>query len=195
MGRPAVAYNYFVVARGFATGDDLLIADIMTAQGRVRLAQENFGAAAAAFREALAHNPAHVEARVGLAELALATHRPAGAIELLHEALPLVPDAARRAELHLALATTHRRQGRSLLARPHLKAAARLGVNPLAVVWCFLWTLEAWQWLLAVGLALAVGVSLGMNAADPIRAVATALLTVAVLLALLVVWTWQRTRL
>lgn len=193
-GRLAVAYNRFVVARGFASGDDLLIADIMAAQGRVRLAQENFGAAADAFREALAHNPAHVEARLGLAELALVTYRPAAAIAALYEALSLVSDPARRARLHLALASTHRREGHPLLARLHLKAAGRLGeVNPLVVAWHFLWTLQLWEWALAVGAVLLVGLFLASSGIDPLRSAVVAALMLIVLVALLGLWAWGRT--
>ncbi|HYN89772.1 MAG TPA: tetratricopeptide repeat protein [Ardenticatenaceae bacterium] len=199
-GQLAVAYNHFVVARGFAVGDELLLADIVAAQGRVRLVGENFGAAGDAFREALRYNPAHVEARLGLAELAVAMRRPARAVEPLYEALALVPEPARRATIHLRLADVRRQQGRPDLAQPHLKAALLLSreqdepVEPAtSVVWRFIRTLEPWRWALAAVAAVVVAGILRMRGWETIQSVAVALVVFLLASVLLLVWAWYRT--
>ncbi|HBY92694.1 MAG TPA: hypothetical protein DEP84_01825 [Chloroflexi bacterium] len=72
--------------------------------------------------------------------------------------------------------------------------AARLGgVNLFAVAWCFLRTLAPWQWLVGAGGALVGGLALLQQGAGPLRSLATAVLTLTLLVGLLVLWAWQRT--
>lgn len=190
-GRLAVALNHFTVAQSFARGDALLLAEALAGIGQARLRQDNIAAAQDAFRQALQANPAHVEARVGLAELAVRGRFPHDAIELLYEALPLIPEPARRAGIHLRLAAAHRRLASPQLARPHLRAALHLGPPPGTrgrALLHFALSLDGWQWL-ALLLAIGVGVLsvVGMGASAAI----VPLLVVA-LFTLFVVWNWVR---
>lgn len=193
-GQLAIASSHFTVARGFAGPDPVFVAEVLAAQGRVLLAQESFSAAGEAFRESLAHNPANLEAHVGLAELAIATYRPAEAISPLYEALPLTTDSKRRAALHLLLAQAHSRAGRRQLARLHLKAAARLGrVNPIAAARLFASTIALWQWAIIGALALGVAFVLAPPALDPFRFAGVALLALVAIALVVLGWHWWRT--
>jgi tetratricopeptide (TPR) repeat protein len=129
-GRYADAWNHFCVALGFASGDELLLAEALAGQGQARLGQWQQDAARELFRQALQHNPAHVGAHLGLADLASQGRQGAEAIELLYEVLPVLTDPAARANIHLRLAATYLRLGTPRLAWPHLRAAWALDERP-----------------------------------------------------------------
>ncbi|MDQ4076912.1 MAG: tetratricopeptide repeat protein [Chloroflexota bacterium] len=107
---------------GLAPPDGQLLADGWSLHGQVRLLQGNPQAARAAFSRALDANPAHVNARLGLAEAYHAMKHTSRAIPLYLEALTLATEEAEKGRVRLLLADTYRALGKADAARAVLRA-------------------------------------------------------------------------
>jgi hypothetical protein len=117
-------------AAGLAPHGSNLLADACTLQGQVRLVQGNPQAARMAFNRALEVNPAHYEARLGLAAAFRALHTPARAIPLYLEAVSLTTDDAERGRVRRLVAETYREAGQPDAARRALLVAGAGPVEP-----------------------------------------------------------------
>lgn len=123
VGREAEALIALDTARGLCRDDEQLLADVLALRASILAKQGQMMAASEAARSALEKNPAHVEARLALAHVYFDVQEPRRAINLYHEALPLLSDPVERAEIHVTMAEAYRRLGLPVLARTHARAA------------------------------------------------------------------------
>jgi len=89
----------------------------------------DFSAATAAYRNALQHDPTHLEALTGYALLAYCTNQAELAVDILEQALAYHPDVAL---LHINRGAMLQQQGRLEEAENHLRRATHL--DPHAAV-------------------------------------------------------------
>lgn len=114
-------------AIGLAPSGSDLLADGWTLRGEVCLAQNHVQAARDAFKRALGVNPAHVDARLGMAETFCRVNQHARAIPLYIETLPLVVQAEERTRLRLLLADSYLAVGQPDAARRVLRTVESAG--------------------------------------------------------------------
>lgn len=163
-GRFAEALLVLDEAQGRVYEDDVLRADVLALRARILVQQGHLLAATQTAHTALEYNPAHVEARLALADAFLQLNQVGHAITLYHEVIPLLDDEAARARVHLLLARAYRAAGLPVLARLHARRAveiADLAPREQAVAfWYRVSSLDRrlfWLTLVAVVLLLATG--------------------------------------
>lgn len=163
-GRFAEARLVLDEAQGRVYEDDLLRADVLALRARILVQQGHLLAATQTAHTALEHNPAHVEARLALADAFAQLNQPGQAITLYHEVIPLLDDDADRARVHLLLARAYRAAGVPVLARLHARRALELAPlaprEHLAAVWYRLSSMDRrlfWLTIVAVVLMLITG--------------------------------------
>lgn len=108
-------------AIGLAPSGSDLLADGWTLRGEVCLAQNHVQAARDAFKRALGVNPAHVDARMGMAETFRCVNQHARAIPLYIETIPLMVQTEDRTRLRLLLADSYLAVGQPEAARRVLR--------------------------------------------------------------------------
>lgn len=171
-------------------GSDLL-ADGWALHGQVRLLQGNPKAARASLERALVINPAHLPARLALADAYQQLHQPARAVPLYLEALALMQDEGARGQVRLALATAYRRAGQPDAARRVLRTHTVGQLSLLAQLRALLrWLLparplEALLLFCACLLPLAIAMEQAWQAAAGVAALA-------MLAYVLLLWWWAR---
>ena len=121
-GREAEAQMALDTAQGQVPGHPDLMAEVCALRAHVLAKRGKLLAANEYAHQALRLNPAHVDARLVLAEVAFRLNDPARAVALYGEVIPLLP-ANERPAAHLALAEGYRRMGLPALARLHARLA------------------------------------------------------------------------
>lgn len=128
-GRDAEAQTALDMAQGQVPGHRELIADVCALRARVLSKRGKLLAANECAHQALRLNPAHVEARLVLGEVAFRLNEPARAVAVYGEVIPLLPPDERPAA-HLTLAEGYRRMGLPALARLHARLALEGDLPP-----------------------------------------------------------------
>ena len=121
-GREAEAQVVLETAQGMAGGEAAIMADVAALRAHLLARRGKLLAAHEHAHQALRFNPAHVEARLVLAQVAFRLNEPRRAVALYREVIPLLP-ADERPAAHLALAEGYRRMGLPALARLHARVA------------------------------------------------------------------------
>lgn len=128
-GRDAEAQTVLDMAQGLVPGHPELMADVCALRARVLSKRGKLLAANEYAHQALRLNPAHVEARLVLGEVAFRLNDPARAVAVYGEVLPLLPPDERPGA-HLTLAEGYRRMGLPALARLHARLALKGALPP-----------------------------------------------------------------
>jgi tetratricopeptide (TPR) repeat protein len=159
-GRLAEALTRCDTAIGLADPGSRMLANCLALQGEVQLRQGHPQTARAAFTRALEVNPAHVPARVGVANAYRVLRRPSAAIPYLLEAVQLCEDDVEKGHLRRVLADTYREANRPHMARRVLRAGSvgRMTASEKVRALPSLVIPDSW---LAKGLLLLVGVIIG----------------------------------
>lgn len=109
------------IAIGMAPAGSQLLPDCWTLRGQIRLQQGNIQTARQAFQQAMLLNPAHIGARLGMAETFRRAHEDARAIPLYIETIPLIRNVEERTRLRLLVADCYVTIGKPEAARRVLR--------------------------------------------------------------------------